>query len=290
MKLDKIITLANGRARLRFLAMERSLRAVGCDLPLFVIPYDAQQFELPKNARWHLDPGLANWLAAEKSHPCMRKYQCLLEQNFQFVDSDVCFLRDPAAVLEPFSGFIASCGHWHNPAETVTPDSRQWLKGLSTTWPRLVFNTGQFACDVSLYTLPALCETATRPAFRQACLDWSYHEQPGLNQLAIASGIPVGNLTLPPACMESTWAGDYEDAAYSRYWTAPARKPYLIHWAGLDLKIPRPIDELFWSFLTETEKRELKEQLAEAPAKNPGRTKRAARAALQAFRWARRGR
>ena len=32
--------------------MERSLRAVGCDLPLLVIPYDEDLFELPPNAEW----------------------------------------------------------------------------------------------------------------------------------------------------------------------------------------------------------------------------------------------
>ena len=32
MKLEKVITLANWRVRLQFKAMERSLRATGCDL------------------------------------------------------------------------------------------------------------------------------------------------------------------------------------------------------------------------------------------------------------------
>jgi hypothetical protein len=47
MKIEKIITLANNKVRLRFLAMERSLRATGCQLPLLVIPYDDKLFELP---------------------------------------------------------------------------------------------------------------------------------------------------------------------------------------------------------------------------------------------------
>jgi hypothetical protein len=38
MKIDKIISMANQKVRLRFLAMERSLRATGCQLPLWVIP------------------------------------------------------------------------------------------------------------------------------------------------------------------------------------------------------------------------------------------------------------
>ena len=39
MKLEKIITLASAPVRLRLLAMVRSLRAVGCQLPVWVIPY-----------------------------------------------------------------------------------------------------------------------------------------------------------------------------------------------------------------------------------------------------------
>lgn len=50
MKLESIITLASTEVRLRFIAMERSLRATGCDLPLRVIPYNANASKLPLNA------------------------------------------------------------------------------------------------------------------------------------------------------------------------------------------------------------------------------------------------
>src|SRR5437764_440818 len=52
MKLERIITLANRKFRVRFAAMERSLRAVGCALPISVIPYDNERFDLPKNSEW----------------------------------------------------------------------------------------------------------------------------------------------------------------------------------------------------------------------------------------------
>ncbi len=52
MKLDCVVTLANRAVRLRFLGMERSLRATGCDLPLKVIPYDDARFDLPGRAEW----------------------------------------------------------------------------------------------------------------------------------------------------------------------------------------------------------------------------------------------
>ena len=52
MKIDKIISMANQNVKLRFLAMERSLRATGCKLPLLVIPYDNNLFELPAGSTW----------------------------------------------------------------------------------------------------------------------------------------------------------------------------------------------------------------------------------------------
>jgi hypothetical protein len=40
MEIDRIITMASQSVRIQFLAFERSLCAVGCDLPLLVIPYE----------------------------------------------------------------------------------------------------------------------------------------------------------------------------------------------------------------------------------------------------------
>ncbi len=72
MKIDKIISMANEKVRLRFLAMERSLRAVGCQLPLLVIPYDDNLFELPEGSTWWEIPEITSWLKAQKSRPVMR--------------------------------------------------------------------------------------------------------------------------------------------------------------------------------------------------------------------------
>jgi hypothetical protein len=257
MKLEKIITLANKNVRPRFLAMERSLRAVGCNLPLLVIPYDETRFDLPANAEWWAMPEMVDWLARSKSHPTMRKYQCLLESNYQFVDSDVCFLKDPAQVLAPESGFVTSCGHWHNPGHTYTDQSLAHFKSISTTWQKSIFNTGQFACDRSLY--PALADlqrTAERRDAIDTCIRFQFHEQPGVNLLVALSGVPVTNLTLPPRCMESTWAGDYPDADYRRYWSNPDKQPYLIHWAGTAMWGGRPVNDFFFQYLTASERQE----------------------------------
>ena len=66
MKIDKIISLANKNVKLRFLAMERSLRDTGCDLPLLVIPYNDNLFDLPKGSTWWEIPEMIQWLNREK--------------------------------------------------------------------------------------------------------------------------------------------------------------------------------------------------------------------------------
>ena len=121
MKIDKIITLASADVQWQFMAMERSLRACGCDLPLLVIPYDDQKtFDLPANASWWKMDEVMSWLQQYNTFPALRKYQCLLTDNYQYVDSDIVFLRNPQEVLAGQKGFITSCGHWNNTGHTCT--------------------------------------------------------------------------------------------------------------------------------------------------------------------------
>jgi hypothetical protein len=261
MKLDCIVTMASSAVRLRFLALERSLRASGCMLPLRVIPYGAERFPLPPNATWWEEPDLLAWLDRWRAHPTMRKYQCLLIGNYQFVDADVCFLRNPEEVLRPLDGFVTSCGHWHNPGEATTDEARAWLAARSTTWQRGVFNTGQFACDRALYPFEHLRQQAESPGFVRTCLQLPFHEQPGLNLLVNASGVRIENLTLPPWNQQSTWAGDYP-GAYRGYWRSAAETPYLIHWAGMPMHESRPIHEIFLGHLTAAERAEWAAQVA----------------------------
>ncbi|MEQ8541853.1 MAG: hypothetical protein RIB93_30895 [Coleofasciculus sp. D1-CHI-01] len=260
MKIDKIISMANQKVRLRFLAMERSLRATGCQLPILVIPYDDNLFELPEGSTWWEIPEITNWLNAERTHPTMRKYQCLTVGNYQFVDADVCFLKNPEKVLEPHFGFITSCGHWHNSNHTYTEQSKRIMSQKTTTWQKSVFNTGQFACDCPLFEIEKLKSVAMRPDFIDTCIQFKFHEQPGLNLLVFESGVEITNLTLPPLSMESTWAGDYP-AEYIHYWIEQQRKPYLIHWAGTKMDVPRPINQIFYDFLAQAERTEWDEQV-----------------------------
>jgi hypothetical protein len=263
MKLERIITLANAKVRLSFVAMERSLRATGCDLPLWVIPYDDSRFDLPGNAEWWEMRELADWLRNWEAHPTMRKYQCLTIGHFQFVDTDVIFLRNPEGPLAAHSGFVTSCGHWHNPNHTYTAESRAVFLERTTTWQKEVFNTGQWACERALFTASELTQIAEDTRFKSTCLTFRFHEQPGVNLLVHSTGVPITNLTLPPHNMQSTWAGDYFDD-YRRYWRSESETPYLIHWAGGCMDSPRAINEIFYNFLSPDELLEWQDQAKKA--------------------------
>ncbi len=236
-----------------FIAMERSLRSAGCHLPLLVIPYNNDLFELPKGSSWWETEDIFQWLKSHGARPVMRKYQCLTVSDFQFIDSDVIFLKNPEKELIPFNGFVTCCTHWHNPEQTYTKESKKYLKSSSTIWQSKIFNTGQFACGKALYTFDTLKERAESREFIETCLGDPFHEQPGINLLVANSGVTINNLTLPPINMESTWAGDYEKE-YKCHWKNETIKPYLIHWAGgVATHTNYPINALFEEYLTKKE-------------------------------------
>ena len=270
MKLEKIISLASAPVRLRLLAMIRSLRKTGCDLPVLVIPYGddpSSRFDLPAGCEWWEIPEVMAWVREIRAHPMVRKYQCFLVGNYQYVDSDVIFLRNPAEVLATETGFVASCGHWRDPEHTMTEQTEAIFRRHSTNWQSRIFNAGQFACDRPLFpNFAALRATVEDPAHAASCLS-PITEQPGINLLRLVSGAPISNLTLPPVNMESTWAGDYTDADFARYWSAnqpgesDGREPYLIHWAGMRMDKELPIHELFYAQLSPAERTEWAEQV-----------------------------
>lgn len=257
MQLEKIITLANAKTRLLFLAMERSLRAVDCTLPLWVIPYDEKRFDLPPNAHWWEIPDITEWIKTHNLHPFLKKLQCFTNAAYQFVDTDVIFLRNPEKVLAPHTGFITCCGHWHNAESTCTAESLALLKAKSTTWQKHTFNAGQFACDQILYTFENLKEIAQR--FPQTCLPPAkayYSDQPALNLLLAYSKTAVKNLSLVEPLLESSWAGDYTGEDFEKYWKTHERIPYILHWAGQKMSPQSPISRLFFQYLSQAEKEE----------------------------------
>jgi hypothetical protein len=248
---EKVITLANEPVSLQFYAMERSLRATGCKLPLWVIPYDERKFQLPPNASWWEMPEVLDWLTEQKAHNWLRRYQCLTIANYLYLDCDICVLRNPQEALEPYEQFVAACTDWNKPECTYTDQSKSIMARRTSTWLKSIFNSGQFACDRALYTVDELKAVAGRPDYSATCLH--DNDQRGLNLLVFHSGATVTNLTLPPVNMESTWAGDYP-GEYQHLWDDPRRKPLLIHWAGGMLYLDRPINRIFYDYLTPSER------------------------------------
>ena len=261
--------MANVRTRLPFLAMERSLRATGCTLPLWVIPYNEDLFDLPRDAQWWSNEAINEWLRqnASSGHASnvMRKYQCLLEDNYLFVDSDVIFLRNPQDALSKASDFVTFCCHWTCPIDTTTESSLLLYRERSTTWQRWVFNSGQFACDKRLYDLAGLIATAELPEAVETCLKLPYHEQPGVNLLVLLSGRPINNLTLPPLNLESSWAGHYKGLG-SPKWGGSSNQPFLLHWAGRKCDGREGVDELMLKHLSNSERLDYLSSLSPAPS------------------------
>jgi hypothetical protein len=269
MIINKIISLANEPTQLALLAMVRSLRATGCHLPVWVIPFDERRFELPEGCEWWEIPEVVEWLEREAApghaKKVMRKYQCLLESNYLFVDSDVIFLKNPQVALSNATGFTTFCCHWADPRDTTTKSSLPLYQERSTTWQRWVFNSGQFACDARLYDLAGLIKTAESSEAIETCLNLPYHEQPGFNLLVLLSASPINNLTLPPTNLESSWAGHYSGAKIPS-WRQASKKPFLLHWAGRKCDGSQAVDELMLGYLSPTERLEF---LAKMPKPAP---------------------
>lgn len=254
MHLEKIISLANQNSELRFLAMVRSLRATGCTLPVWVIPYDDKKFNLPENCIWWELTGITDWIKLNKLWPAFKKIQCLTEQNYQFVDSDVIFLKNPEQVLTQFTGFVTCCTHWNNPDHTVTKETLAFFKEKTTIWQKFVFNSGQWACDEKLFEeleLISFCEKHfINTLFTK---NYLYKDQAGINILVNIKASKITNITLPPYNVESSWAGDYINN-YEQYWLDENTKPYLLHWAGCKIYTSRSVDFLFTKYLSAREK------------------------------------
>lgn len=258
MKLDKIITLANKAVELRFLAMIRSLRAVGCQLPVIIIPYDDQPiFDLPEGCQIWRDEDIFDLLKDYPMGGVKRKYVTLTLKNYHFVDSDVVFLKNPEEILKSHTGFVTCCGHWRSTDHIATPKLSKFLRTKSSLWQKLIFNSGQYASDQILFEKDHLIELCKSTTLYYDTLEFPHHEQPGLNFLVHSSKVEYKNLTLPPFELESSWAGDYLDCLPDRN---SDRAPYLIHWAGMPRGEHREVDQLFLNYLTADERNRLAEE------------------------------
>ena len=254
MDIDRIITMASRGVRIQFLAFERSLRAVGCDLPILVIPYGNDLFDLPTNAEWWQKGEFYSWLNQSEANPTMAKYICLTEANYAYFDADICFIEDFRKTLADQTGFVVADTELAKYGEASTPESSKVFARQTSLWKLRLFNTGHFACDTPLYSLPELKSTCEK--YRETCLSYPHHEQPGINVLVLVTGAAMTNLCLPPHNMESTMAVDY---GYRTDWEdvwQKGRRPYFIHYAGGRASSKFPISRLFFDYLTERERME----------------------------------
>ncbi len=96
-KIDKIVLLANKKAELQFQVFVRSLRDVGCNLPVWVIPFGKKDFEPPPGCQWieDKDSKLLAFLRQNAAHPLYRKYMALLQNHCAYFDTDIILLREP---------------------------------------------------------------------------------------------------------------------------------------------------------------------------------------------------
>jgi hypothetical protein len=264
MKIERAYTMANKKVRLQFLAMERSLRATGFDLPLVVFPYDENTFDLPKNSEWLHTP-LHQWLTSKKAHPMCSKYFCLTQNSYLFTDTDIVYLRDPRETLSNMEGFVVADTEWNKPHYTFTEGSARFMAKQTSVWLQNVVNAGWFACDRQIYTEEKLRRVLEDSETAKTCLYDT--DQTGLNLLLAMEGLKPRNLNLPPYSMEATWAGDYP-GEFESLWKDPQRKPIFIHWAGPVLDQDRPINELFYKFLTKDEAAEWRAEQAVRLEKN----------------------
>ncbi len=259
MKIDSIISMANAKVRLQFLAMARSLRAAGCDLPLFVIPYDDSRFPLPENAQWIEDEGLFAVIQKSAALPITRKYLALTQSNSAYFDSDIIHLRDPKKWLEPVSEDAFAVAdtrmalflRW-----TFTPETRELYQSKSTLWLLDNFNSGFFAHAAPIGEMAQIKEFFAAYGNMVRGQTPTRGEQEGANFLVHQSGRRVFNLCLPPQRMESTMACDYSGnfEAVMRTPNAPA----FMHYAGPGRNLDAAPARLIFEHLTASESAEMR--------------------------------
>jgi len=253
-KIDRIITMASPAVRLDFLVMERTLRATGCDLPLYVIPYTDEPFDLPENAQWLVDKELFAHVARHHcARPC-RKFLALTQSNAAFFDADIVHLRDPRTELGTMSAerIAVADTEWSKARWTFSEDTRRVYQQKSSLWLLDNFNTGFFAFEEPVLTREQIFDFIADPEWGR-CIREEFviaGEQPGLNWLVHLSGRTVVNLCLPPRRMESTMAVDYTEFDDVPW----ADGPMFLHFAGGVHHTQSRISEIFVKALTPDER------------------------------------
>ena len=260
MRVDKIFVLASKGADLQLRVFIRSLRKVGCELPVWVIPHGSRDFELPPECLWiEENSKLLSFLRRDSAHPLYSKYFVLLQSNCAYFDTDIVMLREPRSWLEtaPSDAFVVADTEWAKNRWTFSADSLRFLVTLSSCWPLLTFNSGFFAFEGPLYEEEELLSVIQSPELRATCLERksSPIDQPAINWLVLRKRPQIFNFNLPPQGMESTMAVDYGVSQPNTVLSNPAA-PTFLHFAGPMFEGGQPLIELFTSYLTSAERRE----------------------------------
>jgi hypothetical protein len=260
MTIGKILVLANKNAELQLRVFLRSLRNVGCDLPVWIIPCGASDFEPPTGCAWIKDSKLLSFLREQGAHPLYSKYEALLQRQCAYFDTDIVVLRDPQEWLEaaPSDSFAVADTEWAKNRWTFSPESRRFLTTLSSRWPLLTFNSGFFAFEEPLYEEDELIATIQSPEMRGTCLDRkrSPIDQPAFNWLVLLKQRKIFNFNLPEQSMESTMAVDYEESSDPAEILSGPSAPGFLHYAGPSFEQGHFLTNLFTAYLTAAEKRE----------------------------------
>ena len=260
MTIAKILVLANKNVELQLRVFLRSLRNVGCDLPVWIIPCGAADLEPPAGCSWIEDNKLFSFLKEEGAHPLYCKYEALLQSECAYFDTDIVVLRDPREWLPaaPPCSFAVADTEWARNRWTFSVESRRFLRTLSSRWPLLTFNSGFFAFETPLYEEEELIALVQSPEMRATCLDRksSPIDQPSFNWLVLLKRRDIFNFNLPPQTMESTMVEDYEDRSDAAPILSAPSAPAFLHFAGPAFEKGHFLTELFTSYLTVAEKRE----------------------------------
>ncbi|MET0254015.1 MAG: hypothetical protein ABW214_08275, partial [Terrimicrobiaceae bacterium] len=244
----------------------RSLRKAGCELPVLVIPCGDGGYELPPGCNWVGNSKLLRFLRQNSAHPLYCKYVTLLQSNSAYFDTDIIFLREPREWLQsaPSDSFVVADTEWAKNSWTYSDDSLRFLSSLSSCWPLFTFNSGFFAFENPLYEEDELIDVIQSPEYRGTCLErtTSPIDQPAMNWLVLRKQRKIFNFNLPEQYMESTMVVDYGTSSPESI-TSRSAAPAFLHFAGPRFQDDLPLNVLFTSFLTPSEKEQWDAQISE---------------------------
>lgn len=263
-----IYCLANDRVLDFALAFFESLRAVRCDLPLVVIPFDARCAQLrafasdldysflPEDELRRFDR-LGETFCPDPS--CFRTFRKLAAfegpfDEFAYFDADIVVLVDPADLVAGFARSPANFVYTdRDPAEVYRPGPLR--ASMIERYGSPCFNSGFFLSRRGVFTWRDFDEITRRAV--EARHDLAYrNDQTFLNYCVDVTGVAAAELSdLFPGLTRRQWAaragiswdGRAAVMADPAEPDAGCRFPF-VHWAGFDVSPAMPRRDVFDAF------------------------------------------